>query len=514
MVRMIISPLRWALATVIVTLSTFSTVASMHERCSLSPSLCQEVSNFLVVLDAGSTGTRAHLYYYPKRELQPKYLPLIVTGPITLPTPLGHVEVYPGISAFVYNHQGLDTYFDPLFDEAARIIREHEHGKSVTLSHVPLYLGATAGMRQLREEDSDALMGAVNRVLKGGRCPFGYRRKEQARILSGEEEGAFAWLSVNALHAVISPSPWETLGALDMGGASAQVAFVPEETSILAGFFPMHFGGAENGPIHLFTHSFLKFGKVAAFQRSADSLLAVSESSVIEHPCMPRGVMWRVAFDEFGVSTENPHPERSTGPVELQGASNFTECRALCRSLLPREPCFQPPCTLAGVYTPRIGNSRFALIGGYSSVLESIEVKPGEPVLQALMRWLAAHCDKPLIELPTGFDSMQCWIGTWAHTFLVDGLGFSLDSMDLHLPVPTPEWALGQAIYEINFFPYEVTTRTGALLADVGFPVTVTNLPTYTALVTGALGFLAGLAVMNVVRPRSAGARSAPLLLG
>lgn len=54
--------------------------------------------------------------------------------------------------------------------------------------------------------------------------------------------------------AEISPDPHTTFGALDFGGASMQIAFVPHETSILAGIFPMHFGGSVQGPIHLYSH--------------------------------------------------------------------------------------------------------------------------------------------------------------------------------------------------------------------------------------------------------------------
>lgn len=83
---------------------------------------------------------------------------------------------------------------------------------------------------------------------------FAVTRDEQARVLSGEEEGAFGWLALNQLQAEISPDPDTTLGALDFGGASMQIAFVPRETSILGGLFPMHFGGSVKGPIHLYSH--------------------------------------------------------------------------------------------------------------------------------------------------------------------------------------------------------------------------------------------------------------------
>ncbi|CAE7470695.1 Entpd8 [Symbiodinium necroappetens] len=95
---------------------------------------------------------------------------------------------------------------------------------------------------------------------------FAVTRDEQVRVLSGEEEGAFGWLALNQKQAEISPDPATTLGALDFGGASVQISFVPQETSILANLFPMHFGGSVRGPIHLYSHR-----QAATVFRSASS---------------------------------------------------------------------------------------------------------------------------------------------------------------------------------------------------------------------------------------------------
>merc|ERR1719253_2399624 len=91
--------------------------------CQLQPSICQEVSDFIVVMDAGSTGTRAHVYYYPRRVLRLKDLPLIASGPVTIPVPLGNTKVAPGVSSFVDDHASLKEYFDPLFQFSKRLIR-------------------------------------------------------------------------------------------------------------------------------------------------------------------------------------------------------------------------------------------------------------------------------------------------------------------------------------------------------------------------------------------------------
>merc|ERR1712032_156333 len=62
-----------------------------------------------------------------------------------------------------------------------------------------------------------------------------------------------------------------------------------------------------------------------------------------------------------------------------------------------------------------------------------------------------------------------CWKGIWIHTFLTKGLHFEENSADLRLIPGCCEHTFGQAIYEINFFPYlleEVKPSKHLLLAE------------------------------------------------
>lgn len=114
------------------------------------------------------------------------------------------------------------------------------------------------------------------------RSPFSY---QGSRTLSGQEEGAFGWVTVNYLDErlkQVSAScqvSWsthqcpvcllqglETMGALDLGGASTQITFVPHRSA-----------GSESpnnsivfrlygNDYNLYTHSFLCYGKDQALR--------------------------------------------------------------------------------------------------------------------------------------------------------------------------------------------------------------------------------------------------------
>jgi apyrase len=61
-------------------------------------------------------------------------------------------------------------------------------------------------------------------------------------VISGEEEGTFGWVAVNYLQNTLSADPSTTIGALDMGGASTQITFAPQD-EVLSSYFPVHLNG-------------------------------------------------------------------------------------------------------------------------------------------------------------------------------------------------------------------------------------------------------------------------------
>jgi len=431
--------------------------------------LCDETSGYIVILDAGSSHTAISAFRYDRRTLIPGKFPLIIDSPVTVPELLARFKERPGLTAFANRTNDLASSLHKVCMAAKDALLLHN--PSVELKHIPIYLAATAGLRQTVLEDRDRIMQSVRAYLKSKDNPFSFRRDEQARVIAGEEEGAFGWLALNQLEAAISPNPY-TFGALDFGGGSVQITFVSSETSILAGIFPLHFGGASAGPIHLYSHSYPKFGNDDAWQRATQHLLgAVGRNSSqggteVEHPCLPPGLTWHVDPGEFGMSIFSEHRHRSNGTVALKGTGDFHRCQAVAEHLINAEaPCYQPPCSLLGVYQPELNNTRFVLFGEYKRFLQwgvTALARDGHTVLSALRTQLPRLCSLPhntQLEL-FGHGSLNgvppCWRGTWILTFLSKGLHFNEHSADLRVIAGCCDHTLGQAIYEINFFPYRL----------------------------------------------------------
>ncbi|KAJ8601533.1 hypothetical protein CTAYLR_008011 [Chrysophaeum taylorii] len=116
------------------------------------------------------------------------------------------------------NAEVLGAYIEPLVTYAKERVPEAHRGAT------PFKILATAGMRLIPESDASALYARAYAAVRG----FATRR-DDVRTISGEDEAYFAALAVNYAFGVVDARGTrrgndDLLGALDLGGASAQIA--------------------------------------------------------------------------------------------------------------------------------------------------------------------------------------------------------------------------------------------------------------------------------------------------
>ncbi|VDM00441.1 unnamed protein product [Schistocephalus solidus] len=112
--------------------------------------------------------------------------------------------------------------------------------------------------------NADAIIDDLRRTLRN----FGLTVSNpysDIRIISGNDEGIYAWITVNYLSKKLGDEngknpdpPDQMMGALDLGGASTQIAFVPERDNaeLYTGSHYL-FGNTYN----VYSYSFLCYGK-------------------------------------------------------------------------------------------------------------------------------------------------------------------------------------------------------------------------------------------------------------
>lgn len=137
-------------------------------------------TKFGILFDAGSSHTSLFVYQWPANKEKD-------TGVVS--QALACQVEGPGISSYTSDPTQAGESLKSCLQEALALIPQTQH--PVT----PTFLGATAGMRLLSQKNSSQaqdILAAVSQTLS--RAPVDFWG---ARILAGQDEGAFGWITVN-----------------------------------------------------------------------------------------------------------------------------------------------------------------------------------------------------------------------------------------------------------------------------------------------------------------------------
>ena len=226
--------------------------------------------NFVAVFDAGSSGTRVHIYRPPAAG---GTISAASTVPDFAPNPSSK-KVRPGLSSFAYKEDQVTAYMLPLTEFIAETIKDlsasSEAGAAPSSVGCLVIFGATAGLRSLPAAAPKLLEAAKSAISAAVPCSIG-----SFRVISGEEEGGYGWLSVQALSKRLSGQPNAAAGywgVLEVGGASMQVSVPLQPPSLNAAMtrYRAPFGSQSE---LLYSHSFLGYGLDSA-RRSYNSFYA------------------------------------------------------------------------------------------------------------------------------------------------------------------------------------------------------------------------------------------------
>ncbi|NWZ68901.1 ENTP8 diphosphohydrolase, partial [Acrocephalus arundinaceus] len=311
-----------------------------------------------LVFDAGSTHTSLYIYRWPAdKENDTGIVSQVEACPVS----------GPGISSYADDPAGAGASLKPCLDKAMKIVPAEQQRDT------PMYLGATAGMRLLREENSTKAEQVLAEVSKAiGEYPVDFCG---ARILTGSEEGSFGWITVNYLLETLvkfsfaerweHPQDTEVLGALDLGGASAQITFqpgVPVQDRNTSVFFRLY-----GTNYSLYSHSYLCYGQTQALKMLLAALHQASSSAQISHPCYPRGYQENLTVAEL-YNSPCVHAPSSASPglvLTVTGTGEPAACGTAIQRLFNFSCGAQWPCGFNGVYQPPVRGQFFAFAGFY-----------------------------------------------------------------------------------------------------------------------------------------------------
>ncbi|KAF8837850.1 hypothetical protein BDN67DRAFT_151247 [Paxillus ammoniavirescens] len=317
-------------------------------HCTTPHSPNSPIVQYALMIDAGSTGSRIHIYKFNNCG----------------PSPSFEYEVFkmtqPGLSEYAKSPQGAAKSLDVLLDEAMRVVPE-----SLRMC-TPVAVKATAGLRLLGQQESADILLAVEKHLIDD-YPFPLPEKDSVVIMDGKDEGVYAWITVNYLLDTIradSPKDSATYAVLDLGGGSTQIVFEPERgdekaDSVLKDGehkYELEFGGATR---LLYQHSYLGYGLNSArksVHRLVDFLDSLrtspdddGRSPRVPNPCLAQGTT-----KEVKITPSNGEGNR-TVLMAGEDIGSFEACNRILELVMAKDAiCEVKPCSFNGVYQPSL----------------------------------------------------------------------------------------------------------------------------------------------------------------
>jgi guanosine-diphosphatase len=310
------------------------------------------------MIDAGSTGSRIHVYRFNNCGSTPELEDEIFEQ-------TAKKEGGSGLSSYKGDAEGAAKSLDPLMDVAMKHVPDNI--KSCT----PVAVKATAGLRKLGPEMSAAILKAVRTRLETA-YPFPVVAEEKGgvEVMDGKDEGVYAWITANYLLGKIGgPDKTPTAAVFDLGGGSTQIVFQPT-FKIAGGGMPeklaegdhkyeLSFGGRE---FTLYQHSYLGYGLMAARENLHKVVIEAmheengSDKSWLESPVLNPCIVPGMSRD-VTVEMSSDHPLGATVNVKMTGPKEGApaQCRALAEKTLKKDAdCKLHPCAFNGVHQPSL----------------------------------------------------------------------------------------------------------------------------------------------------------------
>ncbi len=222
---------------------------------SMTNTVFADTFHYAAIIDAGSSGSRIHLFQYEADKAIPAIKDIFSES------------IKPGLSSYSKNPTAAGESLKQLLDDAVNTLqKEHVDPKTVSVSVL-----ATAGMRLLPTDSQQAIYDNVKNYIQDH---YAFSIKQVATI-PGQMEGLYGWLDVNYL-AENFQHDTETLGSIDMGGASTQITFTTTDTTHPEDEMDIQVGKKS---YHVFAKSFLGLGQ--------DQSLATMNKDAAASSCYP-----------------------------------------------------------------------------------------------------------------------------------------------------------------------------------------------------------------------------------
>ncbi|XP_070691671.1 ectonucleoside triphosphate diphosphohydrolase 3 [Pempheris klunzingeri] len=414
-----------------------------------------------IVIDSGSSRSNVYLYEWPGEKENE-------TGVVTQ---IKNCRVAgDGISEMKVDPEKDAKSWEALKYCMGEIIKAIPAGKHKT---TPLFLGATAGMRLLHEQNeqrSNEILESLREYLSS--LPFDF---QNASIITGQEEGLYGWITVNYLMgnfleknlwSYVRPQLAKTVGSMDLGGASTQIAFAVQDDLRGQDYLQVKLYGY---PYNVYTHSFLCYGKNEAEKRVLDKVIQdSSDPNYILNPCYIEGFNTTVKASSIYDTecTKKPNNYNPDQEFFMVGIGDSDKCGSLVKSIFDFRSCSSSQCSFNGVEQPPVTGD-FMAYAGFFFIARALLVNGTSDIDQfnaSVTNFCHTHWNvlkKEKHWISDKYLMTYCYAAHYVFTLLADGYKFDKETwkninFEKEVNGTSVGWSLGYMLSVSNMIPSEV----------------------------------------------------------
>ncbi|KAG8673417.1 Golgi apyrase [Fusarium poae] len=398
-------------------------------------------SQYGVILDAGSSGTRVYIYKWKNHAKAAKDASAAELKALPKIKLKENKKIHPGVSSFAEKPSQIGPdHLKQLIEIALDEVPDSK------ISETPVYLMATAGMRLLPKPQQTALLKSMCSYLQTNTKFILPDCDAHIQVISGETEGLYGWIAANYLLGGFDhPEEHDhgknhhTYGFLDMGGASAQIAFAPNATESAKHaddlkLVRMRTLDGSPAEYKVFTATWLGFGANQARSRYVERLQEhynTDTTHELPDPCMPNGLR---------TTPDGELVEGTSDKTVLVGTGKFDECLTVTYPLLGKDkPCKDQPCLVNGQHVPGIDFdiNHFVGVSEYWHTTHGVFGKKHKAYdLATYQNNVMEYCSRDWSDIKGDLDKrkkspekkaeearLACFKASWLINMLYDGIG-------------------------------------------------------------------------------------------
>ncbi|ODV77001.1 golgi apyrase [Suhomyces tanzawaensis NRRL Y-17324] len=402
-----------------------------------------------IVIDSGSSGSRIQIYKWedPAALKASQDSKLLKSPPKIVQERDWTLKTTPGISTFntpAKVSKIWSDHYSKLIEFAQGIIPASQHGDT------PIFILSTAGMRLLSPDKQTAILKETCAVIRQNTNFYLPNCGDYIQIIDGKTEGMYGWLGLNYLMGQfdeydLSAEKHESIGFMDMGGASSQIAFVPSSKEELEkhnedlSLVTLRNINGDTQKWNVFVETWLGFGANEARNRFLKSLISLASyendnAKDINDPCLPKGASFEYTYMDK--------------KYNIKGLGNYEMCLKNTYPLLMKNiPCESEPCLFNGVHGPKMNfdADKFVGISEYWYTANDIFQSGGEYNYHKFNEKVKEYCESDWSQIlenskegkysgldPNTFLRDACFKANWVLNVLHEG--FELPRLGLEVP--------------------------------------------------------------------------------